>query len=241
MNLSDLKNKTILGILFILPVIFLLFLYPSTNNYNPLETVQSEIKELTNFTSDGDLEIKLEGNITLLGFLGRNPASKALPALNLKELIYDKFKGFKKFQVIMLVPIGSEDEVKQLEKELYQYENLKYWHFAYGNQEEILNVFNSLNSDFTLDNNLGADNIFIVDKERNQRGRKDDRDKNEKEKNAAVYPLLSYNCIEVAELKNKMASEDMRVLFTEYRQKRKGDFNTDSRREQDLKGENEKI
>ena len=169
MKLSDLKNKTILGILFILPVIFLLFLYPSTNNYNPLETVQSDIMELTGFTSSSNTEIKLEGNITLLGFLGRNPASKALPALNLKELIYDKFKGFKKFQVIMLVPIGSEDEVKQLEKELYQYENLKYWHFAYGNQEEILNVFNSLNSDFTLDNNLGADNIFIVDKERNQR------------------------------------------------------------------------
>jgi hypothetical protein len=128
-----------------------------------------------------------------------------------------------------------------LEKELYQYDQLKYWHFAYGDQEEILKVFNSLNSDFTLDNNLGADHIFIIDKDRNQRGRKDDRDKKEKEKNVDAYPLLSYNCIEVAELKNKMASEDMRVLFTEYRQKRKGDFNTDSRREQDLKGNDEKI
>jgi len=241
MNISDLKNKIILGILFILPVIFLLFLYPSTNNYNPLETVQSGITELTGFTSDSNDEIKLEGNITLLGFLGRDPVSKALPALNLKELIYDKFKGFKKFQVIMLVPNGSEKEVKQLEKELYQYDQLKYWHFAYGDQEEILKVFNSLNSDFTLDNNLGADHIFIIDKDRNQRGRKDDRDKKEKEKNVDAYPLLSYNCIEVAELKNKMASEDMRVLFTEYRQKRKGDFNTDSRREQDLKGNDEKI
>ena len=241
MNISDLKNKIILGILFILPVIFLLFLYPSTNNYNPLETVQSDITELTGFTSDSNYEIKLEGNITLLGFLGRDPVSKALPALNLKELIYDKFKGFKKFQVIILVPNGSENEVKELEKELYQYDQLKYWHFAYGDQEEILKVFNSLNSDFTLDNNLSADHIFIIDKDRNQRGRKDDRDKKEKEKNVDAYPLLSYNCIEVAELKNKMASEDMRVLFTEYRQKRKGDFNTDSRREQDLKGSDEKI
>ena len=241
MNISDLKNKIILGILFILPVIFLLFLYPSTNNYNPLETVQSDITELTGFTSDSNDEMKLEGNITLLGFLGRDPVSKALPALNLKELIYDKFKGFKKFQVIMLVPNGSENGVKQLENELYQYDQLKYWHFAYGDQEEILKVFNSLNSDFTLDNNLGANHIFIIDKDRNQRGRKDDRDKKEKEKNVDAYPLLSYNCIEVAELKNKMASEDMRVLFTEYRQKRKGDFNTDSRREQDLKGNDEKI
>ncbi len=110
---------------------------------------------------------------------------------------------------------------------------------SFGDKNEILNVFNSLNSDFDLDENLATDNVFIIDKERNQRGRIDDRDKKEIEKNKAVYPLLSYDCIEVAELKNKM-SEDMRVLFTEYRQKRKGDFDSDSRREQDLKDNNEK-
>ena len=90
-----------------------------------------------------------------------------------------------------------------------------------------------------LDSSLATEHVFIIDKERNQRGRLDDSEDKEKEKNAPVYPLYSYNCIEIAELKNKMASEDMRVLFTEYRQKRKGDFNTDSRREQDLKGNNE--
>ncbi len=236
MKINDVKNKVILGILFILPVIFLLFLYPSTNNYNPLEVVQTNINELSNFSSDDGADIELEGNITLLGFLGNAPNRKALPALNLKELIYDKFKGFKKFQVIMLVANGSENEVRQLEKELNQYDQLKYWHFAYGNPEDILKVFESLKSDFNLDESLATDHVFIIDKEKNQRGRLDDRDKKEKEKNAAVYPLLSYDCIEVAELKNKMASEDMRVLFTEYRQKRKGDFNTDARRDQDLKG-----
>jgi hypothetical protein len=45
--------------------------------------------------------------------------------------------------------------------------------------------------------------------------------------------LSSYNCIEVAEIKNKM-SEDLRILFTEYRQKRKGNFDSSSRRAQDL-------
>ena len=239
MKIRDLKNKTILGILFILPVIFLLFLYPSTNNYNPLEIVQTDVLELSNFTSESGEDIRLEGNLTLLGFLGRDAHSKALPALNLKELIYDKFKGFKKFQIIMLVPEGSENEVNKLEKELYQYDKLKYWHFAYGDPDEIIKVFKSLKSHIDLDNNFASNHVFIIDKEKNQRGRLDDRDKKEKEKNAAVYPLLSYDCIEVAELKNKMAGEDMRVLFTEYRQKRKGDFNTDSRREQDIKGNNE--
>jgi len=41
----------------------------------------------------------------------------------------------------------------------------------------------------------------------------------------------------VSELKNKLAAEDLRVLFTEYRQKRKGEFNSTVRRAEDLKGE----
>ena len=241
MNLKNLKKRFILGILFILPVIFLLFLYPSTNNYNPLDIVKTDVLEISNFKSDLDYEVKLEGNLTVLGFLGKNSNERALPALNLKEIIYDKFKGFKKFQVVILVPKGSESQVKLLEKELYQFDELKYWRFAYGDNEEILNVFKSLNSKVVLNENLATDHVFIIDKERNQRGRLDDRENREIEKNRPVVPLYSYDCIEVAILKNKMASEDMRVLFTEYRQKRKGDFNTDSRREQDLKGNNEEI
>lgn len=241
MNFKDLKNRIILGILFLLPVIFLLFLYPSTNNYNPLDIVKTDVLEISNFNSDLIDEVKLEGNLTVLGFLGKSPQEKALPALNLKEVIYDKFKGFKKFQVVILVPKGSESQVKLLEKELYQFDELKYWRFAYGDNQKILDVFESLNSKIELDENLATDHVFIVDKERNQRGRLDDRENKEKENNNPVIPLYSYDCIEVAILKNKMASEDMRVLFTEYRQKRKGDFNTDSRREQDLKGSNEEI
>ncbi|MBT8393298.1 MAG: hypothetical protein HKO81_10170 [Flavobacteriaceae bacterium] len=241
MNFKSLKNRIILGILFLLPVIFLLFLYPSTNNYNALDIVKTNVSEISNFKSDVDGGIKLEGNLTVLGFLGKNPNERALPALNLKEVIYDKFKGFKRFQVVILVPNGSESQVNLLEKELYQFDELKYWRFAYGHEEEILNVFKSLNSNAEINKDLATDHVFIIDKERNQRGRLDDRDNKEKEKNSPVYPLYSYDCIEVAILKNKMASEDMRVLFTEYRQKRKGNFNTDSRREQDLKGKNEEI
>ena len=239
MKLRDFKNKTVLGILFLLPVTFLLFLYPSTNNYDPLDIVQSNIKELSGFTSKGE-QVILEGNITILAFLGREPNKNALTALNLKELIYDKFKGFKKFQIVALVQNGSDDKVSELKKELNLFEELKYWHFGYGDENEIQEVFNSLKSDTNLNENKASSHVFIVDKERNQRGRLDDREDNEKDRNKPIYPLYSYDCIEVAELKNKMASEDMRVLFTEYRQKRKGNFNTDSRRERDLKANNEK-
>ena len=42
----------------------------------------------------------------------------------------------------------------------------------------------------------------------------------------------------MAEIKNKM-SEDVRILFTEYRQKRKGDFDSTTRRANDLNKTNE--
>lgn len=234
MALNKLKKPIILGILFLLPVTFLIFLYPSTHNYNTLDIIKGDVLELNDFTSYNNDVIKLEENITVLGFLGKTPNEEALTALNLKELIYDKFKGFKRFQVVMIVPFSAKDEVELLEKELYQYDELKYWRFAYGDSKSINNVFNSLRTETDLDVNLFSQSVFIVDKERNQRGRIDDREKKEKERNIPVKGLFDYDCIEVSILKNKM-SEDIRILFTEYRQKRKGDFNSSVRRANDIK------
>ena len=178
--------------------------------------------------------MQLENQITVLGFLGNNPNQEALTALNLKELIYDKFQGFKKFQVVIIVSDGAEESTKLLRKELNQYKELKYWKFVFGSDEDINKIYNSLRAEKQLNPNLSSVEVFIIDKERNQRGRLDDREDNEKEKEIPTYGMYSYNCIEVAELKNKM-SEDMRILFTEYRQKRKGDFNSTTRRAEDLK------
>lgn len=231
MNTAKIKKPLILGILFFLPVIFLLFLYPSTHNYITLDIVKKDVLEIS--------DLKLENHLTILGFLGKKPMDNAIMALNLKELIYDKFKGFKRFQVLILVHEGTQEQVKLLKKEIYQYDILKYWHFVYANETEITKVFNSLSSKQDLNINLSTNNVFIIDTELNQRGRLDDRTDREKEKNAPVYELNSYNCIQIAEIKNKM-SEDLRILFTEYRQKRKGNFDSSSRRANDLKKQDEK-
>ena len=97
-------------------------------------------------------------------------------------------------------------------------------------------AYQALKISTVLDSSLKTSDVFIVDKERNQRGRLDDREKNEIKINSPVYGLSSYDCLEVSVLKNKM-SEDVRILFTEYRQKRKGNFNSTSRRADDLKGD----
>ncbi|MWW26189.1 hypothetical protein [Algibacter lectus] len=235
MDRKKVGRYAVLGILFFLPVAFLLILYPSTHNYQPLDIVQEQVLDLEAFTSDTDEPVVLKDHITVLGFLGTDPMKNAIEASNLKELIYDKFKGFKKFQLVILMPKGTEEAVKELIAEINSYDDIRFWHFVYGNPVDIKRVYFSLKSKTDLKPDLSTADVFIIDKDLNQRGRLDDRTDKELEKNSPIYGLNGYNCIEVAEVKNKM-SDDLRIVFTEYRQKRKGEFNSDIRRAGDLKG-----
>ena len=239
MDYKKIARYVVLGILFFLPVTFLLLLYPATHNYTPLDIVNESVSDLKGFSSDSNEPIVLSDHITVLGFFGTDPLKKSIAASNLKELVYDKFKGFKRFQVVIVVPKGTEAQVESLKKEINTYEDIRFWHFVFGEPETITTLFKSLEGKVVLDANLATDNVFIIDKDLNQRGRLDDREDNDIAKNRPVFGLSSYNCIEVAEIKNKM-SEDMRILFTEYRQKRKGDFDTEARRANDLKQDDEK-
>tara|TARA_B110000967_G_scaffold165248_1_gene172867 strand:+ start:271 stop:990 length:720 start_codon:yes stop_codon:yes gene_type:complete len=238
MNITKLKKPVVLTILFFLPVLFLLFLYPSKHNYKTLDIIKTGIPELSNFVTKNGSPIQLDNQLTVLGFLGETPFDDAFLALNLKELVYDKFRGFKRFQIVILVPESAKKQVELLEKELNQYEFLEYWKFGFGTKSDVLAAYQSLKISTVLDSGLKSSDVFIIDKERNQRGRLDDREKNEIAAKTPAYGMSSYDCLEISVLKNKM-SVDMRILFTEYRQKRKGNFNSTSRRADDLKG-NEK-
>ena len=235
MKTSNTKRNIVLGILFFLPVAFLLMLYPAKHNYEPLNIVNEKVLDLKNFYTDRNDTILLENHITVLGFLGKTPLQNNIAALNLKELVYDKFKGFKNFQIVIVVPEGAEEEVEQLKKEINTYEDLKYWHYAFGTEGEIKMLYTSLKNDGGLSESLATDNVFIIDKDLKQRGRIDGRDEKEVESKKPAFSVFSYNTIEVAEVKNMM-SDDIRILFTEYRQKRKGKFeDSDTRRTKDLK------
>ena len=236
MDYKKVSRYVVLGILFFLPVTFLLFLYPATHNYTPLDIVNTSVLDLDTFTSNTEEKIVLEDYITVLGFLGKNPIDNNIAALNLKELVYDNFTGFKKFQIVILMPKGTEAAVEQLKAEIGSYEGLRFWHFVFGEPTDIQRVFFSLKSKTSLNEDLSSNDVFLVDKDLNQRGRLDDRTDSQLEKKKPIYGLYAYNCIEVAEIKNKM-SDDLRILFTEYRQKRKGEFNSDTRRASDLKSE----
>ena len=234
MHVSKIKKPLVLSVLFFLPVLFLLFLYPSKHNYETLDIVQTNIPELYNFkTLDGD-SIQLEGHLSVVGFLGNSPMDDATFAFNLKELIYDKFLGFKRFQVLALVPYSAEQQVLDLNKELNAFVPLQYWKFAFGTEQAIKEAYANFKITQPLKLNLSSNHVFVVDRERHQRGRFDDRIKSEIESHSPVYGMNSYNALEISDLKNKL-SDDIRILFTEYRQKRKGNFSSTTRRANDLK------
>lgn len=236
MNYKKVSRYVVLAILFFLPVTFLLFLYPSTHNYTALDIVKEKVMDLENFRSNEDSAIFLKNHITILNFVGNDPQSQSTAVSNLKELVYDKFKGFKTFQIVTVAPLGLDKEVEKLYSEIRSYEDLKFWHFVFGSSEDIKKLYKSLKTRFGLKDNLSSNMVFIIDKDLSQRGRVDDRTDKEIESNKAIYGLYGYDCIEVATIKNKM-SDDLRILFTEYRQKRKGEFNSDARRANDIKQE----
>ena len=106
----------------------------------------------------------------------------------------------------------------------------------YNSENLIKETYNNFKTSSILSSDLNSSSVFLVDKERNQRGRLDDRTKSEIEQNSKAYGLSSYNVLDISDLKNKM-SDDIRILFTEYRQKRKGTYDSFERRAKDLKNE----
>lgn len=230
MNKKLVKRYAVLIVLFFLPVAFLLMLYPAKHNYIALDVIKEDVQDIA---AVSDFEFK--DHITVLAFLGKSPLVRATAATNLKQLIYDKFKGFKGFQMVVIMSPEARPDLAALKKEIESHEDLKYWHFVFLEDDQIEQIYSSLITDHPLDDQLSTSRMFIIDGDLNQRGRFDDRTEMEVERNAVVTDLTSYDGVEVAIIKNKM-SEDIRVLFTEYREKRKGNFDSSTRRANELKG-----
>lgn len=234
MQKKSIKNNIILVVLFFLPVVIVLFLYTTDHNNSTLDIVKENVLDLENLTSIQSNNVQFKDHITVLSFLGNNPESHILEASNLKELVYNKFKGFKTFQLVTVIPFGAESKAERLRLELTKYKPLEYWKFIYASQSDINKLFSTLRTSKYLNYENFVSEVYVIDKELNQRGRLDDRTDKEIKKESQVYPLTSYNMSEVSVLKNKM-SDDVRIVFTEYRQKRKGEFNSTTRRANDLK------
>jgi hypothetical protein len=201
------KKYTILIILFVLPISVYLFFALGVNNFVNLPVVSEDVLEISQFSDlDGD-SLQLEERITVLLFFGNDIGAKKANAFNLAHKIYKKNHQFEEFQFVTLITEDQITKAKELKLKLSEIEDPKNWKFAVGSPENIKSVFSSLQTNGTLDENLAINKVFIIDKERNVRGRKDDED----------YGLLyGYDASNYAEINNKM-SDDLRVLLAEYR------------------------
>lgn len=201
------KKYIVLGILFILPITAYIFFAMSTNYFRPLPVLTNSVAELDGFKNLEGKPVQLKDRITVLGFFGSDLEAHRAYAYNLAQKIYSKNHEFKEFQFVILLPEGTESQAKSIEQKLKQIAPTDSWFFAFGSEEDLNRVFQSLNSNLTLDSSLSSPYVFIIDKDRNLRGRKDDEDA------GVMYGFDSSN---IAEINNKM-SDDVKVLLAEYR------------------------
>lgn len=201
------KKFIVLGVLFVLPITIYMFFASGKDNFARLPVLNKDVVELNNFKTSEGASVLLKDHITVLGFFGDNLEATKSFAFNLAHKIYKKNHGFKDFQMVILLPEGTEEAAKNLEGKLSEITTTENWKFVFGTSEEIQKVFASLKTDKTLDSNLATPYVSIIDKEGNLRGRNDDDD---------FGMLYSYNASDIAEINNKM-SDDIKVLLAEYR------------------------
>jgi len=197
------KKTFVLVVLFVLPIVAYLFFASGVTNFGKLPVLTENVSEIHHFSTQDSLN----GKISILGFLGHDIQNKKGNAFNLNQKIYKRFYEFHDFQMLMVVPSGTEEEVKNLEKELGGFTDTRNWKFVFGGKEEIQQLFESLNTDLTLDDNLATPYVFIIDKDLNLRGRTADEDEGLK---------YGFNATSVADLNNKMV-DDVKIILAEYR------------------------
>ena len=171
------RNTIILSILFFGPLLFYIFLLTGTNNFARLPVLTTGVEDVSSLSPEADVEVvSLDGNISILCFLGRNPLDHKTNALNLNEKIYKHFYGFKGFQFVVVLPEGAREDARQLKRELGATYDVSEWHFLFGADQEVRKLFESLQTTSQLDQSLYAPDAFIIDRDMNLRGRNDDDD-----------------------------------------------------------------
>lgn len=191
--------------MFILPIVAYLFFASGVNSFTKLPTITPKVADFGNWKSlRGDV-VRLDGKITVLGFSGTNLLANRGNLFNLNQKIYQRYHTFKDLQFVMLCPVGTEKDAQAVLDALKAFTDVKQWNFVFATPEEIANFYKQMQLKSQLDSNYGTSNVFIFDKERNLRGRKDKEEYKE-----------GYNTFHPAELSNEML-DDFKILLYEYK------------------------
>ncbi|MDC0378412.1 hypothetical protein OAM76_04320 [Flavobacteriaceae bacterium] len=196
------RKYIVLTILFVLPLVVYLFFASGINHFAQLPVLTNNVVDVSEYSDD-----TFKNKITILGFFGNNVQDKHGDALNLNQKIYKRFYQFKDFQFIMIQPKGTIELTQNLQNDLKTGTDtdLINWKFISIEDNNLKKVFNSLNTDISLDSNLGTPYVFIIDRDSNLRGRDDD--------DGIKY---GYDSRSVADINNNML-DDVKVILAEYR------------------------
>lgn len=205
------KKKAVLIILFILPLVVYLFFATGVNSFIKLPTLTEKIADVNpNWKSLNGEKVTLNDKITILGFSGENIMENRGNFFLLNQKIYNRNKEFKDFQIVFIAPDGTQDKVKSILERLDKLTDTKGYHFVFAKPEEIQAFFSTMKLVGQLNDNFGSPNVYIIDKERNLRGRKGKSVQGEPEYREG------YNVQSSAELHNEM-TDDLKIILAEYR------------------------
>lgn len=193
------KKFWVLFSLFILPLVFYLFLSKGIYKYSNLPILTEEVQSLN------EQSVSFSENLNIVCFLGSDISQAKASLFNLNQTVYKRYYLKPLFQMVAILPEGTEKDYKKVIAELSAFTNIEKWHFVYKSEVEIRELFSSLDSPFTLNSNLFSEYAFIVDMELRLRGRKDDED-------VEGGKLYGYNMRSVSELKNKM-KDDIDIIY----------------------------
>ncbi len=197
------KKIFVLVTLFVLPVVVYLFFASGVYNFGKLPILTENVADVSAF----DSTVSFENKITILGFMGTDVTGKKGNAFNLNQKIYKRFYEFNDFQFVMIAAKGMSAQSEELKKELAGITKVEKWNFVFLSDADITALFKSLQTNLTLDEDLSTAYVFIIDKDKNLRGRNDDEDEVTK---------YGFNTSSVADLNNKM-EDDVKIILAEYR------------------------
>ncbi len=199
------KKNSVLFILFVLPIVAYLFFASGINSFTKLPLITPKVADFGNWKSLKNEKVSLNNRITILGFSGYDILKNRGNLFNLNQKIYQRYHTFKDLQFVVICPLGTEDEAKSILDALKAFTDVSQWYFVFAPPEEIKTYYKQLNLVDQLGADLGTPNVYIVDKERNLRGRKERKGYKE-----------GYNTFHPSELSNEML-DDFKIILYEYR------------------------
>ncbi|MBK0370261.1 hypothetical protein [Flavobacterium agrisoli] len=199
------KKNIVLFSLFVLPIVAYLFFASGVNSFTTLPVISPKVPDLGNWKSLHNETVTLNNKITILGFGGTNIVNNRGNLFNLNEKIYQRYHKFEDLQFVMICPRGTEKDIQGILDALDDFTDISQWHFVFAPTDEITAYYAGLKLKGKLDSNFGTSNVYIIDKNRNLRGRNDEKDYKE-----------GYDTFHPSELSNEML-DDFKIILYEYR------------------------